>query len=122
MAIVNHAQRESTMDQGQTIAASRHDELVERDRSPIDRELAAVYEEISVLSELVAELDRRTKPLQAPDHGAYATPQDGSDDPVAPSPAWWPAPPPVVRTIREQHHMVEQINDQLRTILSALQT
>lgn len=104
--------------QGQTTAAMpylhEHGDPVERDRGPIDRELADAYSEIATLSELVTELDRRTKAVQTSEHGGYATPDRAADDPEVLS--------PVARAVREQHDQVAQINDHLRTILSALQT
>lgn len=102
------------MDQQATTAARTDIDPVERDRGPIDRELGNAYQEIATLSELVTELDRRTKAVQTADHGDHASPERAADDSEVLS--------PIARAVREQHDQVERINNYLRTILSALQT
>lgn len=82
---------------------------------PVHDELARAYSNINTLSELVMELDRRTQTVQSPERGDYASPVDG--DPRAPEML-----SPVARAVREQSDQVEQISNQLRSILSALQT
>ena len=103
------------MDAGQTTATARAIDPVERDvQAPIDRELGEAYTEIATLSDLVHELDRRTKAVQAEDRGDFASPTEDRPAPAELS--------PVARAVREQHDQVAQINNHLRTILAALQT